>query len=478
MAKRQRRRRKERRREHARREGWKTRHSVITGVGVAATATLGLVGAARADNIAYYVGSSSDDSGGPYATDCATYGNTDCTLRDAIYAANANSGYADYVVFTSNVSGTVVLGGDDIQITDPVYIYGRGADVDTISGDDTSRIFDVDLDTAGGPVRVYNVALTHGYADSGGAVRNYDSVLRLARDRFISNNADGHGGAVFEAGNYQSGSYDGTFYSTFSDNHAAQGGAVYSDANWGTLRGSTFTGNSAEDGNGGAIDGQGGYLIDSTVSGNYATGAGGGVAFFDQIGLYGTILANNSVAGSDPDLYLGPAASGRASYDLVEDPGDTGIDTLPTIITGQDPQLGPLQDNGGPTPTLKPAASSPVIDQSASYSYYDQRLGDRIVDNPNKPNAATGPYAGADIGSVELTLAEGPQAVPTPSPTPVPHKKKKCKKKHKRSATAAKKKKCKKKKRRAADAFRFRTPAASAPSWPNRAEHNPFRLRP
>jgi hypothetical protein len=478
MARRQRRRRQDRRREHAKRDGWKTRHSVITGVGVAATATFGLAAAARADTVTYYVGTNTDDPGGPYASDCATFGNTDCTLRDAVYAANGNSGYADYVVFTSNVSGTVVLGGSDIQITDPVYIYGRGADVDTISGDDTSRIFDVDLDTAGGTVRVYDLTLTHGYAANGGAIHNYDSILRLARDSFISNNADGHGGAVYEAGTYQSGSYDGTFYSTFDDNHAAQGGAVYSDANWGTLRGSTFTGNSAEDGVGGAIDGQGGYLIDATVSGNYATGAGGGVAFFDQIGLYGTIVANNTTAGSDPDLYLGPSAGGSASYDLVEDPGDTGIETLPTIITGQDPQLGALQNNGGPTETLKPAAGSPVVDQSASYSYYDQRLGDRIVDNPNKPNAATGPYAGADIGSVELTLEEGPQAVPTPpAPTPAPHKKKKCKKKHKRSASAAKKK-CKKKKRRSADALRFHRPRASTSQWPDRADHNAFLLRP
>jgi hypothetical protein len=117
-----------------------------------------------------------------------------------------------------------------------------------------------------------------------------------------------------------------------------------------------------------------------------------------------------------------------------------------------------------------------VVDQSLSYGYYDQRFGPRIVDNPNKANAATGPYAGADIGSVELTLAEGPQATPAapPPPPPVNHKKKCKKKKHKRSATAAKK--CKKKKRSASADHPWHY---SEPSRVARAgEHHAFQLRP
>jgi hypothetical protein len=180
--------------------------------------------------------------------------------------------------------------------------------------------------------------------------------------------------------------------------------------------------------------------------------------------LYGTILANNT-AGSNPDL---AATGGLASFDLVEDPGNTGIGVVPSIITGQDPQLGALGANGGDTPTLKPAASSPVVDQSYSYSYYDQRIGARIVDNPNKANVSGG--NAADIGAVELSLAEGPQAVPAPAP-PAPHRKKckkKKKKKHKRSAQAAKK--CKKKKKRLVGSsrrFHFAMPPSHPSSWPD-----------
>jgi hypothetical protein len=453
MAKRQRRRRQERRREHAKRAGWQTRHSVITGAGIAATATLGVAGTALADVQIFYVGSNADTTD---SANCTDFDNTDCTLRDAVDAANANTGYSDYVIFTSNVSGTITL-GSDINISEGVYIYGRGADVDAVSGDDTSRIFDIDLNTAGEIVRIYGLTLTQGYAAQGGAIRNYNSSLRLNGDNFVSNNADGFGGAILNVGEYADGVYDGVFYSTFSDNHAAQGGAVYAGASWGTLRSSTFSGNDALDGFGGAIKGASGYLLDSTVSGNSATASGGGVSVqTDEFVMYGTILANNTAGASDPDLYS--PNGGTAGVDLVEDPGTSGIEAVPSVITGQDPQLGSLQNNGGYTPTLKPAVTSPVVDQSYSYSYYDQRFSLRIVDNPNVANVPGG--NGADIGSVELTLGEGPQAPPSgPAPAPAPGppfnlKKaiKKCKKKFPGKANAKRRKKCIKKAKRRAGA--------------------------
>ena len=105
-------------------------------------------------------------------------------------------------------------------------------------------------------------------------------------------------------------------------------------------------------------------------------------------------------------------------------------------ITGQDPQLGGLTSNGGPTPTLKPAAGSPVVDQGSSSVPGDQRAFPRRVDNPVVANAPGG--NAADIGSVELTLGEGPQpAAVQPPPPPAPTKKKKCKKKKKKHHSAA-----------------------------------------
>jgi hypothetical protein len=478
MAKRQRRRRQERRDQHARRQGWRTRHSVITGAGLAAGAALGMASGAQAAATYYYVGSKLDTTG---ATDCADNTNTDCTLRDAITASNANPG-ADTIYFDSGITGTIALttpSGGQIPITEGVYIFGPGPDLVTVQAAPSSRIFDVDPTTAGDRVVIDGLTLTGGdVTGDGGAIRNNDARLRLFEAVVSGNTASGNGGAIYEPGNYSNGQYDYISYSTFSGNVAGAGGAIFAGVDWGYLRNDTFAGNFAVTGYGGAVDGSYGNLVDSTVSGNHAAQQGGGVGADKNIGLFGTILANNT-GSANPDLYS--PSGGSASFDLVENPGTTGIDVVPSVITGQDPQLGALGMNGGYMPTLKPAASSPVVDQSYSNSYYDERFFTRPVDNPNKANAPGG--NGADIGAVELTLAEGPQAGP-PAPAPVtpvtPHKKKKCKKKkHKRSAESAKKKKCKKKKKRSFDSqhgFRFARPSADVPRWPDAAEHHPFRL--
>jgi hypothetical protein len=450
---------------------------VITGVGLAAGAALGVAAPALGASQSFFVGTTADTNAAPPG-DCTSSTNTDCTLRQAITLANANAGQYDYIYFRSDLSGTIALttaAGGQIPITDATYIYGPGPDQMTVNAAPSSRIFDVNPATPGDRVEIAGLRLSGGNViGKGGAIQNDDAVLRLFDAILSGNTASVVGGAIYETGNYDSGQDDVISYSTFSDNHAGiSGGAIFAESRWGALRSTTFAANSADGGYGGAVSGVSGTIFDSTISGNHASGKGGGVSVSSSsIGLYGAILANNTADTGDPDLN---AVGGSAAYDLVENAGASGIGTVPTVITGQDPQLGALQNNGGNTPTLKPAASSPVVDQSVSYGYYDQRGSPRLADNPNKANAGTGPYAGADIGAVELTIAEGPQAGPTaPAPPPAAHKKKCKKKKHKSSAQAAKK--CKKKKRSAASrrGFRFAYPSRP-PRWAG-AEQNPFRL--
>jgi CSLREA domain-containing protein len=468
MAKRQRRRRRERRQEHAQRTGWRTQHSVITGAGIAATATLGIAGNALGASQAYYVGSAADTTG---ASDCTSTLNTDCTLRDAINHANANSGQYDYVVFRPSLTGNIALTAGAIPITDAVYIYGNGADVNTITAAPSSRIFTVDPNY-GDRVSIFGLTLTGGnVTGNGGAISNVDARLGVFDSAVTGNTASGVGGGIYEKGDYNGGAYDFISRSTLSGNHAGSGGGVYAVSSWGYISNSTFSANTTDSLDGGGIHGDFGYLYDDTISGNHAASSGGGVSANSDVRLFGTIFANNTAA-DQPDLNA--PGGGAGSHDLIEDPGL--LTTGATIITGQDPQLGPLQNNGGYTPTLKPSASSPVVDQSLSYYSYDQRLGDRIVDNPNKANAASG--NGADIGAVELSVAEGPQATPPPPPAITPKKKCKKKKKHKRSAAAAKKKckKKKKKKRSARSAIRYQAPAGSVPAWPGARSRHPFQL--
>lgn len=107
----------------------------------------------------------------------------------------------------------------------------------------------------------------------------------------------------------------------------------------------------------------------------------------DPVVTFHNSIAANSTSGSDVH------GDFDARYSLIED--NTGPGTRSGIgnIIGQDPLLGPLADNGGPTLTYLPDAGSPVIDAgdaTLSPFGYDQRSLDR-------PQGAA-----VDMGSVEV----------------------------------------------------------------------------
>jgi hypothetical protein len=78
----------------------------------------------------------------------------------------------------------------------------------------------------------------------------------------------------------------------------------------------------------------------------------------------------------------------------------------PGDLTATDPQLGPLQDNGGPTLTRAPSVSSPAIDAMFTCALVDQR-------GITRPQGAA-----CDVGAVERELAAG---APHFSDVPVSH---------------------------------------------------------
>src|SRR5690242_18594163 len=95
MGIRQRRRRK-RRREHGRDTGLRLRDSLITGAGISAGAALGLASTASAATFA--VDTTADTA--PTAGECTSGTTVDCSLRQAIDAANAAPnpvGLFDYI---------------------------------------------------------------------------------------------------------------------------------------------------------------------------------------------------------------------------------------------------------------------------------------------------------------------------------------------------------------------------------------------
>src|SRR6185436_3029322 len=68
----------------------------------------------------------------------------ECTLREAVEAANSNSG-ADVVTFEAGLTGQINLGDGDGYIAfsgdGDIDIQGPGADQITVSGNDADQVF-------------------------------------------------------------------------------------------------------------------------------------------------------------------------------------------------------------------------------------------------------------------------------------------------------------------------------------------------
>jgi len=176
-----------------------------------------------------------------------------------------------------------------------------------------------------------------------------------------------------------------------------------------TLDNSTVSGNFAGLDYGGIGDFNPGGTADrvdisnSTIVNNRAVGNVGGFGVDDsfdagQNSLRNTIIANNISGGTSKDVF-GPITS--EGYNLIKNTTGASITGTTTgNITGVDPQLGPLQNNGGPTKTHALLKGSRAIDKGKSFgTTTDQREFTRPFDDPAISNAAGG--NGADIGAYE-----------------------------------------------------------------------------
>jgi len=253
-------------------------------------------------------------------------------------------------------------------------------------------------------------------AGGGAWVGGDDAVISIENSTFSDNKASGFAGGLFVELNHGSALILG---STFSGNQAQSeggGAAVSVSKGPGTIANSTFFGNSsAKDGGGGISLTAGEVPIiveDSTVSGNRSTGAeAGGGGIVTPAGhparVEDTIVAGNTASSGGADLD-GPIS---AAFSLGGTPA--GADLTETVagsnLLGVDPQLGPLQNNGGPTETMAITASSPAVNRGAGALGTDQRGEPRPVLYPGVPLSGAAGAIGADIGAFEL------QAPPLPS---------------------------------------------------------------
>jgi len=226
----------------------------------------------------------------------------DCSLRDAIIAANAAAG-GDTIslpagTYTLSITSTPedLAAAGDLDITDNLVILGAGAADAIIDGGALDRVFEI---LSGNTVEISGVTIRNGAHSNGGGIRN-GGTLTLT-DSVVTGNTTSHsGGGIYNVGTLVLND------STVSDNVSSTagqgqgpGGGIYSSGAL-TLNNSAVLDNRADRINvgGGGVLNTGGSatldLNDSLVAGNYASHGGGVYNFLGTANILRSTITSNT----------------------------------------------------------------------------------------------------------------------------------------------------------------------------------------
>jgi parallel beta-helix repeat protein/predicted outer membrane repeat protein len=330
------------------------------------------------------------------------------TGGDSVEGAGVRASCADYdaslrledVVITENDAIAKIKSGQGGGV------FSRNVDLEIFG----SEISQNDAGASGGGIAAYYAEVTirdsvvsgnsANYLDGGG-MYVYDSGVEIIRSTFSGNDAKDDGGGISAEGD----SFLGFEQSTVSGNTAGgDGGGVYLYNSELDSENSTISGNTAGDQGGGIYmyDGEG-EIEHSTVVENTAARGPALAAEYATVRIHHSILADSTEtakakrglglesAAADPDLYLYGGTT-TIDWSLIENPGGASFGGA-NNITGVDPALGPLGNNGGPTETHEPQQGSPAID-----------AGDPAISKPPDEDQRGLPRIvgeAIDIGSVE-----------------------------------------------------------------------------
>lgn len=352
------------------------------------------------------------DSITPLLNACVTGVPGDCSLRGAVSVANDG----DTIIFVAPASPTIAL-LDQIFVGASITIAGPGADQLTLNASSISRVFFISGET----VTISGLSLTGGNVGSGGGAifALSGAVLTLDGLHVFGNNAAGApGGGILSTGSTLT-----LRNSTISQNQADTGGGISCDD--ATIVNSTISGNTATSSGGGVFKEDGLTSIrNSTITNNSAPVNAGLSSGLDNTTLGSTIIAGNT-SGSGPEfgthLSSLPSAITSEGFNLLGaaaggSPNSGGVLTVTyqtSDIRDTNPQLAPLTNNGGPTPThalLSTPSINPAHDKGSVFGALlatDQRGFVRTVEYPGIPNALGGDAT--DIGAFEI---QAPSAAP------------------------------------------------------------------
>ncbi len=259
-----------------------------------------------------------------------------------------------------------------------------------------------------GTMTIINSTVSSNTAGAGGNEANggwgggiYNSNILIITNSTISSNTSGHGGG--------------------DDGNGGKGGGIFSEGAL-TLANSTVSANSTGDESfeGSAGNGAGIFIKAGTLNSTNNTivynqtgvfGAkGGGIVLLAaaNMTIKNTILANNQGPEGNDCRASDHENITSQNFNLVEDVSAGGCITAfnkTHDITGADPRLEPLADNGGETKTHALQLDSPAIDAAdcsgSSGLSTDQRGKFRPVDVPLPYDNAGGDGDGCDIGAYE-----------------------------------------------------------------------------
>ncbi|MBZ0283743.1 MAG: PQQ-binding-like beta-propeller repeat protein [Anaerolineae bacterium] len=335
------------------------------------------------------------------------------SLRQAV----ADSIYGDTIQFQPALTGTIAL-ASPIAVGARVTINGPGTGVITVDGGDVRAIFNV---ASGKGFNINNFTIANGKPGI-----NANGTIHINHMVFTSNtNPSGSGGALFIPGGTKV-SIEG---STFSDNSAYNGGAIY-NGGFVTISSSTFSNNQADSSGGAVFNAVHMTISNSTFSSNSAffgaaldnsstnsiltivnttiaqnqASYGGGLHHVSFVGatttLQNTIVANNGGSNCDG---IPSNGGGNLQY-----PGNS-CGSLPI----GNPMLASLADNGGPTRTMALQSGSAAIDRGSNsicaaspIHNLDQRGVSRPVDGDGNGSVL------CDVGAFESPLLHPSDAAP------------------------------------------------------------------
>ncbi len=293
--------------------------------------------------------------------------NADCSLREAIAAANADFAQ-DLIVFRPSLAGqTIALapGRGQLVINQRVTIDAEALDI-TVDARGQSRVFLITPGPIFNEVSLIGLTITGGQTSGtgGGILTNGQSEIALTRCTVTGNRAAAGGGGV-------AGDYVFVYESTISDNETSgDGGGILSFIEL-IVQGSTISENNSGGVGGGigflnfiaALDS--GTLSQTTVTRNNSQGPGGGLYVGNDGELEqasGLIIAGNtrnrnpnaSTADCEGPLSDGGNGPRFGGTNNVVGEG-TGCGNAAATVAPEDVftrVLDPLlADNGGPTKT-------------------------------------------------------------------------------------------------------------------------------